>query len=414
MIQKKLATFLTIVPMIAGLSFASTTSSFADESISEALLGGKFLVDVRVRYEFVDQDGISEDANAKTARARLGYETGSFYGISALAEIDGTTHFGGEEFNSKENGKTHYPVVADPDSFRLNRANLKYTGIPDTVLKAGRQRIILDDARFVGNLGYRQNEQTFDSIRITNTSIEGLKANYVYMWRVNGILGSEATLGDWDSDSHFFDVTYSGFKYANITGFGHWLDFEDAKEGSSLATYGVRLNGKAPITDGVTALYAGTYAYQEDNAENTADVDNSFYSVMGGVSWNGFTGKVGYDVFEGDGTDAFQTPLATAHKFQGFADVFLTTPADGLEDVYLSLSYKSKPFSIFKKGITGTIAYHEFDAEDSSVDMGSEFDAVVAVPLYDNFKVVGKYADYDGDGFAADRQKFMLGLNFKL
>lgn len=414
MIQIKWTTSLIALPLIAVLSAVSPTMSFAEDSFSEALLEGKFLANVRIRYEFVDQDGIAEDANAKTARARLGYETGSFYGVSALAEIDGTTHFGGEEFNSKDNGKTSYPVVADPDSFRLNRANLKYTGIPDTVLKGGRQRIILDDARFVGNVGWRQNEQTYDSIRITNSSLQDVKANYAYIWRVNGILGSEATLGDWDSDSHLFDVTYSGFDFVNITGFGHWLDFEDAKESSSLATYGVRLDGKAQITDTTSLLYAGTYAYQEDHGDNTADVDNSFYSVMGGVGWNGFTGKVGYEVFEGDGTDAFQTPLATAHKFQGFADVFLTTPADGLEDLYVSLSYKSKPFSFFKKGITGTIAYHEFEGEDSSVDMGSEFDAVVAVPLYDYFKVVGKYAIYDGDGFAADRQKFMLGINYSL
>ncbi len=393
------------------LSFSSTVFS-AEKSLVEAVTDGKFIANIRIRYEFVDQDGFSKDANAKTTRARLGYQTGTWYGISALAEIDGTTHLGDDEFNSKENGETSYPVVVDPDSFRLNRANLKYTGVPDTVIKGGRQRIILDDARFVGNVGWRQNEQTFDAVRITNKSIDGLAVNYAYVWQVNSILGSETALGDYASNSHFLDVTVSSLDFLDVTAFGHWLDFEDAKEASSLATYGLRAGGKTMVSEDTSVLYAATFAHQEDHGDNSSDISENYYSAMGGVGWNGFTAKVGYDVFEGNGTVAFQTPLATGHKFQGFADVFLTTPADGLENFHISVNYKSKPFAFLSKGVSVTAAWHDFEAENSSTDMGSEFDAVVAVPLYDNFKIVTKYANYDGDGFAADRQKFMFGINF--
>lgn len=409
--NKRWIASVTAISMV-GLLFSVPSALYAEDTIGAALTGGKLSASIRVRYEFVDQDGFSNDADAKTVRARLGYETGSYYGLSALAEIDGTTHLGDDDFNSKENGNTAYPVVADPDSFRLNRANLKYTGIPDTVVKAGRQRIILGDARFVGNVGWRQNEQTFDAIRITNKSLDQHEFNYIYAWQVNGILGSDGPYGDFDSDSHFLDATYRGFGFVDISAFGHWLDFEDGKEASSLATYGVRLNGKTKINDSMTALYGATFALQREHAENTADVDENHYAVMAGLKWNGFTAKAGYDVFEGNGTVAFQTPLATGHKFQGFADVFLSTPADGLENFHVSLGYKSKPFSIFSKGIAATITYHDFEAENSTTDMGSEFDAVIAVPLYDHVKVVTKYADYEGDGFAADRQKFMLGINF--
>lgn len=384
----------------------------AEENLSDALTGGKLIANIQARYEFVDQDGISENAHAKTIRARLGYMTGTYYGFSALAEIDGTTHFGGEEFNSLENGKTTYPVVADPDSFRLNRANLKYTGFPETTLKAGRQRIILDDARFVGNVGWRQNEQTFDAFRGTNESIDGLKFNYAYLWRVNGITGSEHPRGEYDSDSHLFDVTYSGLDFADITAFGHWLDFEDAFEATSLATYGVRLKGSTMMTKDLKLLYAATFAHQADHGENTADVDENYYAAEAGLSYMGFTGKLGYEVLEGDGTVAFQTPLATKHKFQGFADVFLTTPADGVEDLYASLTYKSKPFAFLSKGLTVSVAFHDFEGNNDSTDMGSEIDAVLVVPFYDNFKAVTKYANYDGDGFASDRQKFMFAITY--
>ncbi len=44
---------------------------------------------------------------------------------------------------------------------------------------------------------------------------------------------------------------------------------------------------------------------------------------------------VGYELLgSDDGVAAFQTPLATLHKFNGFADQFLVTPAGGLQDIY--------------------------------------------------------------------------------
>jgi len=225
-------------------------------------------------------------------------------------------------------------------------------------------------------------------------------------------MGSEAPLGEFDSDSHLLDMTFSGLGFADITAFGHWLDFEDAKEAISLATYGVRVGGNTSFSENVTVQYSVTFAHQVEHGENSSDISENFYSVACGVSWQGLTAKIGYEVLEGNGTVAFQTPLATKHKFQGFADVFLTTPADGLKDLNASLSFKSKPFSFLKKGITVVAAFHDFEGEDNSVDLGTEFDAALILPLPFNFKVVTKYADYDGKGFAADREKFMFGINY--
>jgi hypothetical protein len=392
--------------------FLSAQPVYAEKSVSDVVTGGKFTANVRLRYEFVDQDGFANDANTKTARLRLGYETGAWKGLSLLGEIDGTTHFGSEDFNSKENGNTAYPVVADPNSFRLNRFNVKYTDLPDTVVKLGRQRIILGDARFVGNVGWRQNEQTFDALRITNTSLKDIQANYSYIWQVNGILGSNAVLGDFASDSHLVDLSYNLNEQITLSGFGHWLDFEAAKETSSLATYGLRIGGDMAVSNEMTLTYNATYAHQEDNAENTASISEDYYSAAGGLKWQGFTAGLGYDVFTGNGTVAFQTPLATGHKFQGFADVFLTTPADGLKDMNASLGYKVPAFSIFPKGINLLVAFHDFEAENTSQDMGSEIDAQVVVPLEGGLKFLTKYANYDGASFAADRQKVMVELNY--
>lgn len=388
-------------------------SAVAEEDFVQAFQDGKVIADVRLRYEGVDQQGFSDDASAKTVRGRLGYETGKYYGFSALGEFDATQHLGSENFNSNVNGNTQYPVVADPDSYRLNRLNLNYTGFDDTGIKVGRQRTILDDARFVGNVGWRQNEQTFDALRFTNNSIDKLKFDYSYIWQVNGILGREATLGDFDSDSHLVDVTYSGFDFLSVQAFGHWLDFEEAKSASSLSTYGLRVKGNVDATESVNIFYGASYALQDDYANNTTNVDADYFSLDGGVKWKGLTGKLGYDVFEGDGTSSFQTPLATGHKFQGFADVFLTTPADGLENMHATVSYKTDGFSVFDKGLTLTGVYHDFEAENTSQDMGSEVDAVIAAPFMDNYVATIKYADYDGSNFTSDRKKVWLSFDFK-
>ena len=46
----------------------------------------KPIVDSRLRYEDVEQDGVAQTAEALTLRARLGFETGKVAGTSLLAE----------------------------------------------------------------------------------------------------------------------------------------------------------------------------------------------------------------------------------------------------------------------------------------------------------------------------------------
>ena len=84
-----------------------------------------------------------------------------------------------------------YPVVADPEITELNRLQLAYTGVEDATFTVGRQRVILGDARYVGNVGFRQNEQTFDAVRATISAIENVTINYLYLDRVHRILGDD-------------------------------------------------------------------------------------------------------------------------------------------------------------------------------------------------------------------------------
>src|SRR5512146_1584165 len=144
---------------------ASVRVAAADETFEQAVRDSKFIIDTRLRYEGVEQTGFSKDAEALTARLRAGLQTAPWYKTSFLAEgvwvgdpVD--------DYNSTTNGQTQYPVVADPANFTaVNRFEVINQSLEHTTLTAGRQRIVLDDQRFVGNVGWRQNEQTFDGLR---------------------------------------------------------------------------------------------------------------------------------------------------------------------------------------------------------------------------------------------------------
>jgi hypothetical protein len=106
----------------------------------------------------------------------------------------------------------------------------------------------------------------------------------------------------------------------------------------------------------------------------------------------------------------FSTPLATLHKFNGWADQFLNTPKEGLVDLYASVSGKA-----FGGGWTVTI--HDYSADESTDtvdDLGSEINAVYAKKFAKNYKAGLKYAAYSaGDSTAGkvDTDKIWLWVS---
>lgn len=382
----------------------------AQESAGEALLGGKPIIDLRLRYEHVEQDGVANNANAYTARARLGYETGSFYGISALTDFDLITHAGPEDYNDTINGRTAYPVVADADTAELNRLQIAYTGFPDTTVTLGRQRIILGNARFVGNVGWRQNEQTFDALRVVNASIKDLTLGYTYVNRVNRIFGEDSPAGRFRGDTHLFNADYSGFGGVTLGAYTYLVDLNEAPV-LSTQTYGLRLAAPVDLAENTKLTFTGEYARQSEYEGNPRSIDLDYHLVEAALIHAPFGLTAGYEVLDGDGTTGFSTPLATLHAFNGWADTFLTTPATGLEDIYLGASYTVDAIPAVKKLVLG-ITWHDFSAENGGADFGNELDMVANLVLTGNLSLNLKFASFDGAGGFASRDKTWVSLNY--
>jgi len=384
-----------------------------DGLIIEAIKNGQPLIDIRYRFEHKDQDGFARNAYANTLRTRIGYETGEFYNFKALAEFENIVSIGDDHFNSTTNARTEFPVIADPDATEVNRAQVTFTGLEKTPITIGRQRFNLNNHRFVGAVDFRQNQQTFDAARLSSTLIDNLTIDYLYVSRVHRIFGDDNPSGEFDSDSHVISAKYNAGEFGTIKGYGVLLDLEEAP-GLSSATWGLRYENAFALNDdaGIKLGVVGEYAMQKDHAANPINYSEDYFHGEASLQGAPFGVKAGYEHLGGNGVIGFSTPLATLHKFQGFADVFLATPAAGIEDIYGTLSYAWKRPPYFDN-FTLFATYHEFESESGNMDFGYEFDAGLALKFKRYWIAEIKGALYDGSSAFADRNIIWSSIRFQ-
>jgi len=388
--------------LLAG-AVVSTPYVFADSStvtkgISKALSDSKVNVSLRARYEAVDQDGLPDDANALTLKSRLTLKTGAFKGLSLGLEVDDVTQIV-DDYNSTANGKSNYPVVADPEGTDINQAYLQFKNQKLTVT-AGRQRILHNNQRFVGGVGWRQNEQTYDGYRIQFKATGKFSVDYSYVHNVNRIFGPDGDKADLSGDLHLANADFNVNKNHKISAFAYLLDFDTAASAST-DTYGVLYKGKFGLIN--VNLSA---ASQSDTGDNLNDFTANYYNAEIGTKIGKITLLGGLEVLgSDDGNVAFGTPLATLHKFQGFADKFLGTPNNGVEDIYVTAKTKLN-------GIKLAATYHNLSSDEGSIDYGTEVDLVAAYKV-NSYNFLVKFASYDADERGTNTNKLWLQVATK-
>ena len=395
---------LRIVPLAALILLAAPP---AQAGFADSLRDTKPDFSVRYRLETVDQDGIDKNALASTAKARLSWMMPADEGISFGFEVDQVLLFPPgtkQKFNSTENGRTDYPIVADPLGFDLNQVLVRYRK-ENMILTAGRQRILHFQQRFLGGVAFRQNEQTYDGLRAQFS--HGLASfDYSYIGNVNRIFGpgDGAQPGDWKGDTHALRGELKPAQGHVLGAFAYLMDFEnDNGPANSNATYGVDYTaGFGPFS------VTGSIARQSDYADNPVSYDATYYSLEARVTRGAMTLTGGYEVLGSDGGKAaFRTPLGTLHKFQGWTDRFLATPANGVADAYVTATARTGPVVV-------TLAYHDFQAEKGGADYGYEIGASLSWEIADRLNLQLKIADYSAKAHATDITKFWLMVNYRL
>jgi hypothetical protein len=378
---------ITALILLAGTSVSANANTEA-----------KTTIDLNLRYEAVDQDNALKDASALTLRTRLNHTTASYNGFSAVVEFEDSRQIAGvDSYNDATGNNTQYSVVADPETTELDQAYVQYKQDKVTA-KVGRQVITLDNHRFVGHVGWRQDRQTFDALSVGYVASDSLKGSYTYITKRNRIFGE---VKDIQSKDHLLNLSYKT-DYGQLTAYSYLLEVDNTAS-NGLDTYGVSFKGKKDKFS-----YYAEFATQD--SDGTTDYSATYMALEGGYSFDKVTVKLGGEVLgSDDGMYGFSTPLATLHKFNGWADQFLGTPPEGLVDLYAVISGKAL-------GGGWTVAYHDYSADESTAtvdDLGSEINAVYAKKFGKNYKAGIKYAAYSAGDIKVDADKVWVWVSAK-
>ncbi len=391
--------------------------SFADSFITGGVEGH---IQFRPRFEYVDVDNSTKDAaNALTVRTAATVKLKSLFGTKGLNGIIEAVNVGAI-IDKYAPQKPQYETVADPPNTRFSQFALTYT-TGNTTFIAGRVYVIIDDHRFIGNVAWRQMYQSFGVL-----AAAGKTGNFNYLvagiYERKGI--KDALNADWRLNKMpiVLDFNYKFSPELRLKAFGYLVT--DVHN-----TYGLKASGKIDL-GGAKISYLGEYAkqtdpYAKDNLTSKPDIDTSYYRLAIGGGSGGFFGKLMYTHF-GDANDkdkGFSTPLATLHKWDGWADVLLAGAANGFDfgmnEIAVYLGYKKPDIGKFM------FVYLRFKSDKDpgaiSKDIGKEYDLLYAKKLSKHLSFLAKAAFYKADdGYYTggslkgtnDVTKYWLQLNY--
>ena len=386
-----LAMLLFSMPFWSG---AIAAEEEKEASVLDAITGGKLLLNVRPRYEHVEQDGRQYDANALTVRSLIGWQTGVYKKFSATAQIIDVGR-ANDNYNDTKNGRTQFPVVADPDNTDINLAFIDYTGLPDTRFRLGKQSIKLDNVRFVGNVEFRQIMQVFTGLTVENKSLPKTTLFAAHLERLKNIVGDQKEV-----NIEMLNGAYQWSPGNNLIGYGYFHDQPVTASATGFADssnqiLGARADGAYPLNETLKLLYTAEYAKQNDYADGDSRIDADYVHVGLGFAWARFYARLDHELLSSNGgVYGFQTPLGTNHLFQGWADLLLTTPPQGIRDTFLTVGGtlgKAKWMS----------EYHDFKSDFGGIHYGTELDFSVTYPLAKGLNGKIEYAAFREDDILA-------------
>ena len=377
---------------IAATTLGSTFSVQA-ESMDEFMKGSSVKFDFRYRAESADVKGGADAALANTLKSRATFSTGAIYGFSALVEGDNLYQLT-DSFYDKENGNasTEYDLILDQETTQLNQAYLQYQGF-DSTIKAGNQRINLDNQRHVGGVAFRQDEATFDALSVSNTSIDNTTIFVAFANNRNTITNDNT-----EESISLVNVKYALSKDMSATAFYYGIaDVGAANSGTDLDTFGVRAAG---AIEGIS--FEAELATQNKTTAAGGDFDSLYYHVNAGTKLGAVKATIGYEAFGSDnGAAAFYTPLGTNHKFFGWSDVYLTGNGnDGLEDIYVSAVTNVA-------GVKLVGQLHNFTGSESGDDKGTEL-GFMAAKSFGSYGANFKVAQFNAGDSGVDVTKIWL------
>ncbi len=400
-------------PYVSGDKDAPVTNA---DNITDAILGSKVFFDARNRYEYVDQTNLKNEAHADTLRTLAGFQTTPYKDVAfAFAAENVMPITPDHRYNDGVNGLSKYPKITDPSTTALQLGNAQWTGLPDTSVTVGRQYLILDNQRWVGVPDWRQLRQTFDAVTVKNGSIKDFEFLYSFVWDVNRTAGTRSSTGMYNTSTNLFHATYTGVPDLKLSPYVYLMDI-DHQPSLSNQTEGLRGEWKHKLDDSLSATAAAEYARQSSYGNAITKYSLNYFTIEPGFIvgqdkglFGSFTGKVGYESMGGNGVSSVQTPEAANHNQNGFADIFSTTPANGLVDEYLDGTIKYQlPWAVLSPTKFET-TWHHFSSTHKDIHYGNELDLELGQTIATHYTVQLNYNVFHQDSnLYPTTHKFML------
>ena len=404
---------LALAP-VALLMTIQAASADELEALGSAMGSGKTNFATQYRYESVETPaGAKAQAKASTLGTRLGYETGAYHDFAVNVQVQGV--WGNKQYDDGQSNSTQATglnKVNDPGGVGVSQAHLIYRGISDTTIKQGRQLIRYDDDRWVGNVDWRQNWQSFDATSVTNKSMADTTVQAAYVTNVNRPSGDGATAaasngissGNAHMKSTLLNINNKSLSFADIVAYSYRLDYTNPAQAAasngapntfgSTDTSGLKLAKNGIDVAGYKLGWVAEMANQKNFKLNTASYNARYTNINANVGGSLGNIKIGQEVLGSDNSRSVQTPLSTLFAFNGWADMFLVTPTTGLKDSYVKLRSDAM-------GIVYGADYHQFKSDSSSTNLGREVDLIAEKSLDKNFAVGARAARYKADAASA-------------
>ncbi len=428
---------------VLSMSVQAEEEALPEYTFMDAIKTGKNMTSFRLRYEYVDQDGLQpgtyadgaanptgtsdlKAANAVTLRSLIGWQTAPYHNWSFAAQLTNVSKLN-DDFNDGTNGvringasnesdKINYAKVVDPDYTDVNQLFVDWTGVKNTRVRVGRQAVNLDNVRFIGDIAFRQNTQVFDGFSLLNKSIPDTEIFLAHFDKVRQIFTTHRS-GDLEIVNAKYRISPTEF----LVGYAYLSDFENLGLGNawfgtgaantaanqSNKIFGLRLDGTHPFTPNYRAHYTAEYAKQSDYSGGDSRIDAHYYKLGGGFGIDNFNMRIDQELLSSNnGRYAFQTPFGTNHLFQGWVDKFLVTPREGIRDSFVTATYRYGDFLFFAD-------YHLIDADKDFYTVGSgstrngnrygtEWNAAVTWNVDKNWMTKLEYGKFsEDDHFAA-------------
>lgn len=365
----------------------------------EALAKGKVSLELRTRYEHVDDQAFTAPADHKTAnaftnRTLLGLETGELFGVKANLQFANVIALGEERYNSGLNGRTQFASVQDPGLSTVLQAFVAWKG-----LKAGRQMLAVDNQRFIGTGAWAQLPKSYTGVTFQQTF--GLKW---FDLHAGHLIRFQSSTGiNKEMKAEFLRLRFQPWTFLAVAPFIFAVD-ETTAPATSYQHQGLRLDGK---WSGL--LYEASFARQRRYKDAKTTPERLYRQGSLGYGRKGWSVKAVHEELEG----GFDTPLSSLHGFYGWSDRLGKTPVAGLVDQFLQAEFK-------RWGFAFEFQAHRFKSYAGSQPYGSELDVSVAYPMTKNTTFLLKAADYRADSAAPasgslnkDLRKVWLMATFK-